>query len=361
MPDQQLEKTYALILAGGSGTRFWPVSRNHIPKQLLNLFGKKTLLANTVDRVSSLIPKERILILTNALQAPEIAKLLPDFPAANIISEPEKRDTAPAIALGIGLVAARDPEATMVVLPSDQLIQDTAAYDQIMRASLATAGASDLLLTIGIRPTWPCPSYGYVERGDAITPFPGCGETRTHKVLRFTEKPDPQTAKGFLEAGTFSWNAGIFIWSIASVCKELETYCPELASFITKCIASRNPQETISSDFSNLPKLSIDYALMERSSRIAMMEATFDWDDVGSWPSVAKYLDADPSDNRANCDLTQIESAGNIVFSREGKKIALLGVDNLIVVETADAILVASKEKADEIKKVVEDLPERLR
>jgi len=353
--------SYALILAGGSGTRFWPVSRNHLPKQLLNLFGDSTLLEAAINRVAGVVPKENILILTNALQAPEIEKLVPDFPKENIISEPEKRDTAPAIALGIGLVAARDPEATMFVLPSDQLIQDEAAFHQVMAGALTMAANSSSLLTIGIKPTWACPSFGYVERGEPITDVPGSDTVNACNVVRFTEKPDPDTAQKFLDSGNFVWNAGMFIWSVATVRAELAQHAPELAGFIDKCVESGDPMTTVASDFGTLPKLSIDYALMERASSVGNIEATFDWDDVGSWISVAKYLDGDEDGNRSNCDLDQIDSKGNIVFSREGKKITLLGVDNLIVVQTGDAILVASKEKADDIKKIVENLPEELR
>ena len=355
------ENSYAIILAGGSGTRFWPVSRNHLPKQLLNLFGDNTLLEATIDRVAGLVPRENILILTNALQAPEIERLVPDFPKANIISEPEKRDTAPAIALGIGLVAARDPEATMMILPSDQLIQDTDDYVRVMGAALVMAGASDALVTIGIKPTWACPSYGYVERGDAISGTPGSDEVNACEVVRFTEKPDAETAQGFLDSGRFAWNGGMFLWSVPTVRAELARHCPELAAFVDRCVESGDPMGTVASDFGGLPKLSIDFALMEKASTVWNIEATFDWDDVGSWISVAKYLDEDPAKNRHNCDLSPIDSSGNIVFSCEGKKIALLGVDDLIVVETGDALLVATREKADDIKRIVDGLPEELR
>jgi len=351
---------YALILAGGSGTRFWPVSRNHLPKQLLNLFGDTTLIEATVSRVAQFVPRENILILTNARQAEEIARMLPDFPSANIIAEPDKRDTAPAIALGVAVVAARDSDATMMVLPSDQLIQDTAAYAEVMGSCLLMAANSDALVTVGIKPTWACPSFGYVERGASVSGVPGSDAVSGCEVVRFTEKPDPQTAQTFLDSGNFVWNAGMFIWSVATVRKELATHCPELAAFIDKVESSGDVMATVTSDFGNLPKLSIDYALMEKATTVWNVEATFDWDDVGSWISVASYLDGDDNENRTNCDVSQIDSSGNIVFSREGKKIALLGVDDLIVVQTDDALLVARRDKADDIKKLVDLLPDEL-
>jgi mannose-1-phosphate guanylyltransferase len=362
MPAQGDDR-YALILAGGSGTRFWPVSRDRLPKQLLELFGPATLLETTVERVAELVPEENILILTNALQVPEIRKVLPDFPTDNIIAEPERRDTAPAIALGIGLVAARNPQATMLVLPSDHLIQNADAYRATMRGALAVAQDCGLLVTIGIQPSWPCPDYGYIEHGEQFThELPeGAGELCVHRVRRFTEKPDRETARGFLDTGNFAWNAGMFIWTVATIRRELSTHCPELAAFVTRCAQSDDVMATVAEDFATLPRLSIDFALMERSSETATIAAGFDWDDVGSWPSVAEYLDKDAAKNSSNSPLTGVDAQHNIVFSRNKKHVALLGVDDLIIVETDDAILVADRKKADEIKKVVANLPENLR
>ncbi len=348
---RETENSYALILAGGSGTRFWPVSRDRLPKQLLRLFGEETLLEATIDRVSEFLPRENILILTNEIQVPEIRRLLPGFPEENIIAEPEKRDTAPAIALGIGLVAARCPEASMVVLPSDHLIRDKESFIGNMRAGLAIADDADLLLTVGIRPTWPCPGYGYLELGEPLTGLPAGSGTTASRILRFTEKPDPATAQGFLDTGNYLWNAGMFIWSIPSVRNELESHCPELAAFVSRCAESGDVMRIVASDFGSLPKLSIDYALMERSSKVGTIEASFDWDDVGSWPSVAKHLDEDSSGNRSNREITQVDSTRNIAFSDGGRRIALLGVDDLIVVETNDAILVSPARKEPMISK----------
>ncbi|MEM7385371.1 MAG: sugar phosphate nucleotidyltransferase, partial [Verrucomicrobiota bacterium] len=220
-------KNYALILAGGSGTRFWPLSRNDRPKQLLNLFDETTLIEKTVNRLEGLVPKEQILILTNIEQEASVREVLSDFPAENILAEPAKRDTAPAIALGVGWVASKDPTATMMVLPADQLINDTAAYHGVMSAAVATAAATDALVTIGIKPTWACPSYGYIERGPGAS-IPGLeSEIPVFEVSRFREKPDPELAETFLKKGNFSWNAGMFIWSLATVVGELTRHCPE--------------------------------------------------------------------------------------------------------------------------------------
>jgi mannose-1-phosphate guanylyltransferase len=353
--------TYALILAGGSGTRFWPLSRNARPKQLLHLFGEDTLLEQTISRLEGLVPKENILILTNAQQEAGVREVASMLPPENIFAEPAKRDTAPAVALGIGLIAARNPDALMMVLPADQLIQDTAAYHAVMRDALATAEKSDGLVTIGVKPTWPCPSYGYIERGGRAS-IPGlvC-EQAPAEVKRFREKPSTELAEQFLAQGGFCWNAGMFVWSIPNVIRELSTHQPELASFISEIRRSANVAATVAAQFPKLTPISIDYGLMEKARRVLNIEATFDWDDVGSWISVAGYLEKVGSENRTNTPVSEIDSENNIVFNaRKGSHIALLGVDDLIIVQTEDALLIANRHQADAIKKLSDKLPPEL-
>ncbi len=352
---------YAVILAGGSGQRFWPVSRDALPKQLLKLFGDKTLLELTVERLEGIVPTENILILTNVQQEKAVRDLLPALPAANIVAEPAKRDTGPAIALGIGWVAARDPNATMMVLPADHLIEDRAAFQAVLRGAAEAAEAGFALVTIGIKPTWPCPSYGYVERGNR-THFPNCqDEIAIYEVQSFREKPNPELAEHFLTQGTFAWNAGMFLWTLPTVIAELTKHTPELATFVHELRQSSDFVATMAAQFPTLPKLSIDYALMEKANRVLNLEAIFDWDDVGNWTSVAKYLTTDDDENQYRAILSQHAAARNIVFSQTPQRIALLGVEDLIVVATEDAILVASKSHADDIKKLVDALPAELR
>lgn len=359
MPDPA--STYALILAGGSGTRFWPLSRNARPKQLLNLFGDSTLLEQTIARLDGLVPTANILILTNAQQEAAVREVAAMLPPENIFAEPAKRDTAPAVALGIGLVAARNPDAVMIVLPADQLIADTAAFHSVMRDALATAEKSDSLVTIGIKPTWPCPSYGYIERGPRAT-IPGLQcEQMPAEVKRFREKPSTELAEQFLAQGGFCWNAGMFVWSIPSVIHELSKHQPELAAFVSEIRRSADPAATVAAQFPKLTPISIDYGLMEKSSRVLNIEATFDWDDVGSWLSVANYLEKVGDDNRVNTPISEVDSENNIVFStRKGCHIALLGVDDLIIVQTGDALLIANRHQADAIKKLSDKLPPEL-
>ena len=356
-----LENTYALILAGGSGTRFWPLSRNSKPKQLLDLFGTGTLLEQTIQRLVGLVPFENILILTNDLQVDAVRALATMLPPENIFAEPAKRDTAPAVALGIGLVAARNPDAVMMVLPSDQLIHDTATYQSVMRDALTTAEKSNGLVTIGIRPTWACPSYGYIERGEhAMIDGLHC-ENPAVEVKRFREKPDPALAAEFLADGNFSWNAGMFVWSLPVVIQQLAAHTPELAGFVNELRHSTDLTATVAAQFPKLTPISIDYALMEKADRVLNIEATFDWDDVGSWLSIAKYLEVDGDDNRANEPISQLDSQNNIIFNaRPGTRIALLGVDDLIIVQTPDALLIANRHQADAIKKLSDLLPKEL-
>ena len=353
--------TYALILAGGSGTRFWPLSRNSRPKQLLQLFGEETLLEQTIRRLDGLVPRENILILTNAQQEAAVREVAGMLPAENIFAEPAKRDTAPAVALGIGLIAARNPDALMIVLPADQLISDVPAFQSVMKDALATAEKSDGLVTIGIKPTWPCPSYGYIERGSRAT-IPGLEcEQMPAEVTRFREKPSTDLAEQFLAQGGFCWNAGMFVWSLQNVIRELIRHQPQLASFISELRRSPDLAATVAAQFPKLTPISIDYGLMEKASRVLNIEATFDWDDVGSWLSVAKYLERTGDNNQVNAPVSEIDSENNIVFNaRKNSHIALLGVDDLIIVQTEDALLVANRHQADAIKRLSDLLPPEL-
>jgi mannose-1-phosphate guanylyltransferase len=269
------------------------------------------------------VPRENILVLTNQQQVQGVREALPDFPEENIIAEPVKRDTAPAIALAVGWVAARDPQATMMVLPSDHLIRDVAAFQRTLRTACAAAEESGALVTIGIKPGWACPSYGYVERGERYV-HEGDADIPVYEVARFREKPSAELAEQFLAQGNFTWNAGMFFWKVDTVRKNLGDHCPELAAFVTALQECTDFDETVKQLFPTLPKLSIDYALME---------------------SVVSGTD----------------SSGNLIFSQTGQHIALLGVHDLMVISTPDALLVAHRSQAESLKKLVDGLPTELR
>lgn len=352
---------YALILAGGSGTRFWPLSRNAKPKQLLALFDEETLIEKAVNRLDGLIPPERILVLTNEAQLEGIRQALPKLPAENIVAEPARRDTAPAIALAAGWIAARDPQATMIALPADQLVVKTDEFRRVLQAAAAAAAAEGVIVTLGIKPDWPCPSYGYIERGAPVSTDDGGTGFTVHEVARFREKPSVETAETFLAQGNFSWNAGIFIWTIPTLLKELTQHCPQLAEFVEVLRQSPDFHGTLATHFPKLDRISIDFALMEKAQRILNLEADIGWDDVGGWPSVAKYLEQDDAANAFRGALLAVDARENIVFSVDGMpRVSLLGVENLIIVQTPDALLVADRRKADQIKTLVDQLPPEL-
>jgi mannose-1-phosphate guanylyltransferase len=345
---------YALVLAGGSGTRFWPLSRKVRPKQLLSLFNEHTLLEETILRLSGVIPPENILILTNEEQEDAVRKLLPTHPQKNIFAEPDRRDTAAAIALGVGLIAARDSDATMAVLPADHLIKDKVSFQADLRAAATVASKTGDLVTIGITPTWACPGYGYIERGKkADRPVSDFFE-----VVRFREKPAADLAEQFVKSGNFFWNAGIFIWSVKAILTELNRHAPALGEFISAIRHSSDPARVIADRFHTLPKISVDYAVMEKASRVVVKAASFDWDDVGSWTSIAKYLEQLPNSNAANTTVSIEGSNNNIIFSDQKIHLALVGVNDLIVVQTSDSILVCHRHEVERVKSLVATLPE---
>src|ERR1700755_2402188 len=335
-----LNSIYALILAGGSGERFWPLSRQARPKQLLKLVSNKTLLEETLARLDGLIPSERILILTNTEQESAVRKLLGNFPKENILVEPAKRDTAAAIALGTGWVAVRDHAAIMVVVPADHVIKNRAAFQETLALAAEAADETSELVTIGIKPTWACPGFGYIEHGKPVRLRKRPDSDAIHRVVRFREKPNLDLAESFLRKGNFRWNAGMFVWSVPTVLREFNRHAPELADFISQLRAPKNFEKALRERFSKLPRISFDYAIMEKADRVLVVEAGFDWDDIGSWRAVANYFERDEDGNAANCAVTAVDSTNNIVFDQDGVRIALLGVHNLIVVRTNDAILV---------------------
>ncbi len=351
---------YVLILAGGSGERFWPLSRKSRPKQLLSLFGDGTLLESTLARLDGLVPAKNILILTNADQEAGVRALAKNLPAENIVAEPAKRDTAAAIALGVGWVARRDTEATMIVLPADHLIKDTAGFQKTLVTAVAAARQTGELVTIGIQPTWACPGFGYIECDGMVALRDVPDGPAVYDVLSFREKPDTERAEQFLRQRNFRWNAGMFIWTIPAILSALRQHAPALSSFVTRLHSGEDFGKMLGEVFPTLPKISIDYAVMEKAARVLMVESAFDWDDVGSWIAVAKYLADHGAGNVGNCEVNALDATGSIVFSAQKKRVALLGVSDLIVVDTPDALLVCSRHEAERIKHLVAKMPPEL-
>jgi mannose-1-phosphate guanylyltransferase len=350
------EHFHALIMAGGKGERFWPLSRESRPKQVLSLLGDKTMIELTVERLLPLIPRERIWIVTNAGQAKMMARVMPKFPKKNFIIEPVGRDSAGAVMLGCAQIAQQDPQAITALLPADHLIKDIKGYLTVLENAFRYAARSGDLLTIGIKPWEPSSAYGYIERGEPI-PFRAKGDVRFYKVRKFVEKPDLSTAREMLKTRRFYWNAGMFVWSVDAIRQAFERHSPVHAEGWEEII--RSSKGYMRGGFLNLPKISIDYAVMEKARNIGMAEGEFDWDDVGSWSALARHLPMNSEGNAVKGEALTVDARDCMVFG-EKQTIALLGVKDLIVVQTADAILICHKDAAQRVKEVVHKLPKKL-
>ncbi|MDR2462732.1 MAG: mannose-1-phosphate guanylyltransferase, partial [Verrucomicrobiales bacterium] len=272
-------EVFVFILAGGSGERFWPLSRRELPKQLLRLFSEKTLLEETLNRVAPLAPADHVYILTNHQQRDATLRALPRFPAAQLIVEPAKRDTAPAAALATAIAYARNPKAVVVLLPVDQLIKNIAAFQKNIRDAARRAADSEDLLTVAIPPTYPATGFGYLKLS-ATAQQVADGDTIFHRVEHFVEKPDLAAATEYLASAQYAWNAGMFVWQAAAFHREASRSAPELAAFIHNFPAD-GQDNFIKTHFPALPKISIDYAIMEKAASVSAAQSDFDWDDVG--------------------------------------------------------------------------------
>lgn len=354
-----MKRFYVCIMAGGSGERFWPLSRQSLPKHLLRLFFDHTLVEETVRRIASVVPLEHIFVLTNAAQLDATRTAVTSLPACQIYAEPVKRDTAPACAFGTALVRARDPEAVVAFLPADALIHDTATFARQLSEAATLAFETDAFITFGIKPTHPATSFGYLKIGE---PYPFAGtQTEFFHIEKFVEKPDEATARSYLQTNQYSWNAGMFLWKSSVFLEEARQHQPDLVEFIEKFPADDALiAGYLAEEFPKLTKISIDYAIMEKARNVVMARADFDWDDVGSWTSLPEHLTQDGQNNTIRGEVVLSDAANNIVFSQK-RLIALSGVNDLIVVETDDAILVCHRDQAQHIKKIYSQLPEKLK
>jgi mannose-1-phosphate guanylyltransferase len=356
---KQNPRFFACIMAGGSGERFWPMSRARTPKHLLKLFSDRTLLEETVRRIGAVVPKRNIFVLTNTVQLAATRSALKGLvPAAQIVAEPAKRDTAPAAALATALVRARGGEdAALALLPADAFITDTKVFARQLAAALPRAAKSDAILTIAIKPDHPATGFGYLEMGVEIVRGRG-GVVRA--VKRFVEKPDVATARRYVKSGRFAWNAGMFFWRVGTFLAEADRNAPELAAFVREFPRGAGAAaKFLAERFPTLPKISVDYAIMEKARSVETLLAEFDWDDVGLWTALPKHLRCDAAGNAARGPMVTVDAANNIAVCN-GRTIALCGVKDLVVVETADAVLVCHRNAVQDIKKIVAQLPKEL-
>jgi mannose-1-phosphate guanylyltransferase len=351
-------QVFAFVMAGGSGERFWPMSRQSTPKHLLRLLDDRTLLETTVRRLEGLVPLENTFILTNAAQLESTKAAVPFLPEKNIIAEPAKRDTAPACALATAIARALDPEAVCIVLPADAMIHDTARFRSCLSDAADLAARTGTIATLGIPPAFPATGYGYLETAGSLPDGPQ--GSAIHTLRRFVEKPDLDKAREYTAAGNFLWNAGIFVWRASAFLEEARRQLPPLAEFIESLAGIDDLPSHLANRFASLPKISVDYAIMENAKSIATVLAGFDWDDVGAWTALPAHIPPDPDGNCKRGQVIHYAAHNNIAVSN-GRLIALCGVDNLVVVETPDAILVCDKESVQDVKALQPRLPEALK
>ena len=355
---------FVIIMAGGRGERFWPVSREKTPKQLLRLLGDRSFLQQAVDRVVPLVPIKNVFIITNATQAPEVRKQIPKLPKGNVIAEPCGRDTCAAVTLGAALVGARSTTGVMAVLPADHVIPEEKKFQQVLEDSFDLASRGQVIVTIGIKPTEPNTGYGYIHVGEPLPPPQGVKRYKTtfFRAQRFVEKPNFDRAVEYLNSGQYRWNAGMFIWSFVTVTQGLEKHQPDMAQACQrwfKVAHTSKLDKVLARDYPDLRKVSIDYALMEHAQNVVVADGAFEWDDLGSWTALSRHVKADAEGNCALADFVHVDAARNVVYDARVKHrtpITIVGLRDSIVVQTDDATLVAHKSQAQKVKELVAKL-----
>ena len=348
---------YAVIMAGGKGTRFWPKSRERMPKHLLDIVSERTIIQETIDRILPLIPAENILIVTGLSHADELMKQAPQIPEENIIIEPVGRNTAPCIGLAALHIKRKSPDAVMVVLPADHLINDAARFCHLLSIAAEMAGRGDCLLTIGIKPTFPETGYGYIEQGSLKATIKG---EDIYAVKSVREKPALEQANAFLEKGGFYWNSGMFLWRVDAIVSAIEQYLPDIHEGllrIEKSIGTDREKEVVDRVYRDIKPISIDYGVMEKADNVLLIRGDFGWSDMGSWDSLWEVSEKDENGNAAHVQgLFVGVDAKNTLIHSPRKLVALVGVEDLIVVETEDSLLICKRGRSQDVKKVVEIL-----
>ena len=343
---------YAVIMAGGIGSRFWPRSKKKTPKQLLKIFGDQTMIQQTVKRLHGLVKNENIFVITNKEQKPGVLTQLAQLPIENIIEEPFGRNTAACIGLASVLIAKKDPDAVTLVLPADHIIEDDEEFHKTLLNAAKFANDSDGLVTIGISPSRPETGYGYIQIDEKEV------SNDVFKVLNFAEKPNYSTAVRFVESGDFFWNSGMFIWKASTILEEIKIYLPELyegLEKIRKAIGTEDFKEVLTNVYGLVKKISIDYGIMEKSSRVYLTKGNFKWSDVGSWEAV---YELSPKDEFGNAKIGKVynESSQNSFIYSPEKFVAVIGVDNIVVINNDDALLICDRHRTQDVKNVVDYL-----
>lgn len=351
-----IDHLWAVIPAGGSGTRLWPLSRSAKPKFLLPLLGDRSLLQQTFDRVTRLTPADRVLVVCGPAHAAAIARQLPDLPEANIIIEPTPNGTGPALALASALIQRVDPYAIMASFAADHDVTDLEAFDRAVRTATKAAQRGDLV-TIGLTPTRPETGYGYIERTGEERVVTNTGTA--YRADRFVEKPDLETAEKYVESGNFLWNASMFIWRVDSLASELRRLQPEILDGVHEIARSwnrRDRERVLSRIWNELPNTTIDTGVMELAERVAVVPSEMGWSDVGDWHGLGELIEQDSSGNATRGDLIQIDTQDSVVWSESRRTVATIGIDNIVIVDTDDALLVVHRDRCQDVRKVVDEL-----
>ena len=358
---------HAVVMAGGSGTRFWPQSRKARPKQLLPIAGAETMLRQTVDRLGEAIAPDRTWVVTNAVQAEEVRRQLPEVPAGNVLVEPCARNTAPCVGLAAVHLERADPGATMLVLPADHVIGPPAVFQNAAKTAAAVADDDPgRFVLFGVPPTFPSEGFGYIQRGAPLAGFETAGSqgTGAYAVASFREKPDAATAKDYIESGDFYWNCGIFTWRASAILDALAEHEPNTRARLSKiagAVGTADYERTVAAEFPACDPVSIDNAVLERTNKACVLEAPFDWDDVGSWGALRRLLGEGEHGHSADAaKFVSLESNNCTVRDTTGNHlICALGVEDLIIVHTADATLVAKRGDENAVKRLIGELKDR--
>jgi mannose-1-phosphate guanylyltransferase len=354
-------QTFVVVLAGGSGTRLWPLSRSHRPKQLLTLAGDRSLLRATVDRVVPLVTPERVLIMTERSHADGVREQLPDVPAANILIEPARRGTAGSLALAAAAIRRRDPNALMASVHSDAYIDDGDEFRRTLTAAYGAADATGSLVLMGIEPTYPSTQLGYIEAGEPLEERDGY---QVRKVVRFVEKPELERARRFISSGRHFWNPGVFVWRVDVILEEFARLHPGIHAridTIAPSLGSEDQESVLAELYPTIPEDTIDVGIMEKSDRVAVVPAHFRWSDIGSWGELLDILPHDRDGNVTRGTHLSLGTRDSLVFATS-RAVATVGLENVVVVETPDVVLVCPRDRVQDVKKLVERLaldPER--
>lgn len=346
---------FGIIMAGGGGTRFWPMSRQANPKQLLNLSGKDLMINDTINRLTGFIDKRDIFIVTNVVQAEKMkTSVVEGFDLNKILAEPSARNTAACVGYAAMEIMKKHGDGIMCIFPSDHFIKNEEAFTNTLLEAVKVAEESDKLVTIGITPTFPSTGYGYINynRED---------KSVAKKVLKFVEKPNLEIAKSYLESGDYLWNSGMFIWKASTILKNFQKYLPNIykdLETIAEAMNTPNERNVIEQVYPNIESISVDYGIMERSDDVVVLEGDFGWNDVGSWDALDSIYDTDENGNVLKGNQINIDTKNCISFGNK-KLIATIGIENLIIVETDDALLICNKDKAQDVKAVVDILKEQ--